>query len=44
MSLPVNLDAVDSAKVMIKPNDLIIALKDLLKIFETFLASIFFSI
>ena len=41
MILPVNLGAADSAEVIIKSNGLLIALKGLMKIFETFLASIY---
>ena len=44
MILPVNLGAADSAEAIIKSNGLLIALKGLLKIFETFLASIYTSV
>ena len=44
MILPMNLGAADSAEVIIKSNGLLIALKGLMKIFETFLASIYVSV
>lgn len=44
MSLPVNLGVLNSAEVFIKPNDLVIVLKGLLKMFETFFASVYMSV